>query len=124
MGKTVMDPSFEVTPRHREWALKKGYPLNLPDVFVFSFVEHFAESEVKHRDWNRTFYRWIRQSSPSGDFYRPSFWERKINEAKQMESDKFKRTELPAYYDPEHKKTPMPTNTRQLLESMRVKLGS
>jgi len=120
--KTKIPKDFAVDDSDREYALKKGWPLHIPDVFLIDFIEYHETAETKHVNWRAAFKRHMRMNSPAGGYYRPWSWERKLNDAKAMESARYPRVAPVPYYDESLRRTPMPTAVRDLVEKMRVKL--
>ena len=84
MGQTRVAPDFAVTDKHRQWALKKGWPEFLPDTFISEFVDHHEAKGTKMANWNRALCNWIIWASPAGRFYFAADWERHIGQAAQL----------------------------------------
>lgn len=117
--KKRIPKDFKVKDSDREYAVRKGWPLHLPDVFLADFKEYHETAETRHVNWRAAFKRHMRMNSPTGGFYKPWTWERKVNDAKAMESAKHPRTEIPRTSEKE--RTPMPASTREIVERMRTK---
>ena len=105
--KRQIPKDFTVTDAHRQWAVKRGYPLYMPDQWVYDFKEYFELTRIKHIDWSRAFYRYIRMNAPSSG-KNSTVWERRRLDAKQQESEQFKRSAPEPYYDEGLRRTPMP----------------
>lgn len=61
MGKTAIDPEFEVTEKMREWAREK-----VPGVDIESETEKFVDYWLAHgkrmADWTATWRNWMRRA--------------------------------------------------------------
>ena len=83
--KTSLPENFKVTDDHRRYCTDHwNYPY-LADVFLDDFIECFELNGRKHVDWDRTFKNYIRNSSPSGQFYKPHYWQTKMEAARRLE---------------------------------------
>ena len=106
--KTALPNDFKVTDAHRRYCTEQwNYPY-LADVFLDDFIECFELNGRKHVDWDRTFKNYIRNSSPSGQFYKPHYWQTKMEAARRMERPDRKRE---TRYDPQERPRPEPIRT-------------
>ena len=92
--KTTIPIDFKVTDEHRDYCAEKWGQPRLADIFFTDFLECFLDNQRKHSNWNLTFKRYLRQNSPSGQFYQAEYWERMLNKAKQLEHGNRTRKEV------------------------------
>lgn len=75
---------YTITDSIREWASQRyGLP-HLPDVFIQDWQDAAAARGSTYADCERALMNWIRWSGPSGRFYNPADWERKLKSAKKL----------------------------------------
>jgi len=81
---------FQVTDDHRRYAAGKWTLLFLPDVMLSDFQHCFDEelggNGYAHKNWDATFKRYMRESSPSGTMHKPTHWEARCEQAKRYKS--------------------------------------
>lgn len=83
MKRATLKPAdYQITDAIREWSSDKFGTPYLPDVYLEDWVEAAAIRGSTYADPERSLMRWVRQSSPSGEFYRPQGWESKLRAAK------------------------------------------
>ena len=91
----------------------------MADVWLTDFIECFLDNKRKHENWDMTFKRYIRRNSPEGSFYKPEYWERMTQKAKQLAYGERKRVQ---HYDPkgrEDKTLPTRPDFQKALENLK-----
>jgi len=99
---TKLPKDFTITEAHRIYCEKTfGLPY-LADALLSAFKDVFDEelggNGTKHKNWNLTLYKFLRNTAPGGRFYNAVYWEEKRNAAKRLQfGDRTRRT---PQYDP------------------------
>jgi hypothetical protein len=122
---TRIPADFSISADDRAWALLKDYPMMICDAFLRDFINYFTGENcccATKKNWHAALKTWVRGSSPTGNKYHTALWERRCNQAKQLEVEAkgYKRSAPEPHYDPEQRRTPMPPDTRALVERMRL----
>lgn len=121
--KSPIHPDFSVTVDHRNYCAKKwGCPF-LADVWLTDFIEIYLDNGYKHKDWNLTYKRFLRNNSPSGMYYKPDYWERMMQRAKQLQFGERKREHRYDVREREDKTMPKPITDIEVFRKLRQEYG-
>lgn len=84
-GKTVPPKDYKPGIQVYDYCEEKWGIRGLADQFIVEFREHIAIKAPKYVDVDMAYRRWIRRNGPSGDLFRPRYWEIKCEAAKRSD---------------------------------------